>query len=65
MCLLVHIAGADRPDERLVAVAAEREDDEHSALLFRSPDGPKTAFAPGMGRIRENGQRASEKIFDD
>ena len=60
----MHIAGADRPDERLVAFAAEREDDEHAVPLFRSPYGSKTAFALRMGRIWNNGQRAREKIFD-
>ena len=60
----MHIAGADRPDEHFVAFAAEREDDEHAAPLFRSPYGSKTSFALRMGRIWENGQPASEKIFD-
>lgn len=60
----MHIAGADRPDERFVALAAEREDDEHAAPPFRSPYGSKTAFALRMGRIWENAQGASEKIFD-
>ncbi len=61
----MHVTGANGPDEQLIAIAPEREHDEHAPPLVRSTDGAKAALALRMGRVGEDGERADEKAFDN
>ena len=40
-------------------------DDEHTALFIRSTDCAKTVLPLRVDRVRENGQRARKKTFDN
>jgi hypothetical protein len=60
----VHETCGNGPDQQFIAFAPEREHDEHTPSLVRSPYGAKAALALRMGRIRENGERVGKKAFD-
>src|SRR5260370_4906624 len=62
--LLVHVSGADGPDQKFVAPAPKREYDEHAAPFIRSSDRAQALFPLRVGRVRENGQRMRKKAFD-
>ena len=61
----MHVTGADGPDEKFVAFAPERENDEYASPFVCSADGAKAPLPVRTCRIRENRNRAREKSLDD
>src|SRR5271157_5298997 len=59
--LLVHVTGADGPDQKFIAPAPQRGDDEHAAPFICSSDRAQPPLVLRVGRVRKNGQRTGKK----
>ncbi len=61
---LVHVTGADGPDQGLLASLPEREGDEHPSACFRSADGAEALLLEGVLGICMDGRAEHEDRLD-
>jgi len=60
----MHVARADRPNQKRISVLPQREDDQDRATGFGSPDGFETRFGTRMSRIGNDGERLPKQRLD-